>query len=295
MLRGTEDLEGSTMSTMRNDRKNLWNRSRSLILGGTVAIGMAATAMAGPIYEFEFDPEFGGTGYDYNPEAGEITRFYTRFDTNTNALTLEVNFAHAPNHPNVMPDGFTFVVSDGDNPIRESGQFASMYFDATNANPIMSAYGYNGSTALHPWEDGSKDPGIQTPDRIESSLNNANWLSDIFVTDEANGTRTMGFTMDATSIIDHLPLYPGSEPWQGAQFAEKVGIWFHPWSNLATDYDQDGWLTQWDSDPLRRGFFDGANFNTTQIPLPGVLMIGLAGLGGVMVARRRMASDRDAT
>src|SRR5690606_26346338 len=177
-------------------------------------------ALAGPIYGWSWSNPGPGT---FSNNGGRINWIETQFDTNTNRLRWTANFGEMSN--SLRTSGFTLALTAGPEPHPYAGELAVLYFDVKDAfspsvgTPILTAYGFNGSTYDKSYMDGSPLAGVQTPDRILSSrsADALNWLYDISAVAEANGTRTMSFEIDATPILNHTPLHssPLADGWHG--------------------------------------------------------------------------------
>ncbi len=214
-----------------------------------------------------------------NDNGGTIGGISTSFDTVTNRFTWSVTFTDQ------VTEGFTLVVSPGANPKGHAGELAILFFDAQNmASPRMSVYNYNGLNAQNSYRDGSPLAGTQTPDRITNTLLEGPAFESVTAVD-ANGKRTLSFAMDATAINNHNPMYPsGLNDWTGVEYGQSLGIWFHPFKNLSTSYNDQGYLTNWSGND---GWMDGSGIETREVPTPGAA--ALAGVAGLMMSRRKRA------
>jgi len=248
------------------------SKRQSLAIAGVLG-AISATSNAA-IHELDFTPQ------SQNSNGGQIDRITARFNDSNNRLDWSVEFG------NQVTEGFTLALSPGQNPKNHPGELALFYFDASDMNnPRLTSYAYNGENNISSYEDGdTSTPGDQTPDLITVDSQLRSGDIKVSVDDNTDGTRTLGFSIDATSIIEHNPLFPSAtEDWTGASFAEKIGIWFHTFRNFDASYDDEGRLISLNKSG--EGWFDGANIQTQVIPLPGAAAMTLAGLG--LVARRR--------
>jgi len=212
---------------------------------------------------------------------GTIGGISTTFDTASNRFTWSVTFTDQ------VTQGFALVLTSGPNPKGHAGELAIVYFDNTNmASPRVSVYNYNGLNTLTSYKDGNASAGNQAPDRITNTTLEGPAFESVTAVD-ANGKRTLSFAMDATSVNLHDPLYPNPQgnDWTGLAYGSKMGIWFHPLKNLTTAYNTSGYLTNWSG---TQGWMDGNNISTREVPAPGAA--ALAGLGGLLAARRRRSN-----
>jgi len=220
----------------------------------------------------------GGGDLWYNAGGGGVKTITSEFNTANNNLKYEVNFSTQ------QTNGYWLALSQGDNPKGHAGELALFYFDASQSAPVLLAYNYNGVNGDTSHYDGSQAAGTQAPDLILSSKTTTNWINQLQVINNIDGTRTMKFDIDATTINNHVPLYPGNTPWDGAEFGNKMGIWFHQVKGLSTTYNAGGGLNTWNHQGA--GYLDGSNLQTVPEPMTmTALALGLAG-----VARRRRNS-----
>jgi len=168
-------------------------------------------------------------------------------------------------------DGFWLVVSDGPNPKQaSSSEYAIFYGDLTNN--ILSAYQYNGA---------NNSVSYLNPGNLLQQWNNA------FTTVSNNpGEETTSFSVDVSGI-NSANLGP---EWDGVQFGENIGIWFHPSTGSNFTYEQ-GQIT--DFTYTGQGWHDSRNKTTTEepldpneIPAPSALFLLGLGLLGMTYARR---------
>jgi len=256
----------------------------SKVITALAIVGCASTSVSASTF-YQFDWNGGG----HSQAGGKINSITSTFAPSTNRLTWESTFAAAPSSPSHVTNGFWLVVNAGPNPKGHAGELAIFYLDASNSADLkLSVYAYNGVNGPNSWRDGSPAAGLQTPDRITNSIANPSFINSLTFEDHGNGTRTIGFDIDATAINQHVPLHPGPDgpsEWTGAAYDDLIGIWFHPVRGLSAGYDQNGWLTSWGFEA--QGWLDTTNMSTTLIvPLPPAAWAGLAMLGGIVGVRK---------
>jgi hypothetical protein len=254
----------------------------TLLTAGLFAIASAAGTASATTYTWNYNVS------GANNAAGTFESIQASFDDASNRFTWNVIFSDR------VTNGYTLAVSPGANPKGHPGELALIYFDGSTsfASPTVSVYNYNGQNLLNSFNDGDgTTPGAQAPDIIHSGTtpgaSASDWLIGASISDIAGGKRQISLDIDATIINSHVPVYPGSSPWTGVEFAQKLGLWFHTFTGLNTSYDANGNLTSWGFS--KQGWIDGANFDTTVlVPLPAPVLTGAIGLGMVgLIARRR--------
>ncbi|MEE9405430.1 MAG: PEP-CTERM sorting domain-containing protein [Algisphaera sp.] len=242
----------------------------------------------------------------------EIHTVNTTYDDVTERFTWDVVFNPGPG--GAQPNGFTLVVNDGPMPKGHTGELAALYFDATGAHqaaPIVTAYAYNGADSATSFRHSDFHDVVadaqNAPDTIISSLNDASFIETAQVIDNADGTRTMRLAIDASAINAHSPSEAsidqlnGDAPlsWLGLAFAQKMGVWFHPY-NLARDtiYNDDGFLFEDTTNLAETGWWVASNYGTLDatdldttssvVPEPASMLIAVGGLA-LLAGRRRRA------
>ncbi|MGN7439345.1 MAG: VWA domain-containing protein, partial [Alcanivorax sp.] len=192
--------------------------------------------------EYSYDPfdNAFSQGYQYsidNPpgsaNGGDIKNITTCYDENTNQFSFEMKIDD-------VSEGFTLAINGGPNPKGHANEMALIYFDASGSEPVITIYNYNGLNTQTSWQ-GSE---------IVSSIATADIFSNISVTTDGSGNKIFSFEMDATTIQE----FSNDPDWTGVSFADQLGMWLHPVKGLDTDYDADGFLTQWSTGG--NGYYD---------------------------------------
>lgn len=250
---------------------------RHMILAAAALAAASASASAS-IFHWDWDRGDPGTS-GLNDNGGVFESVTSTFNTVTKRLEYSVTFS------NQVTKGFTIALNSGPNPKGHAGELALLYVDARNhANVVLTAYAYNGKNAIDSFRDGDGvAAGNQPADVIKDSLARASWVNSASVVD-AGGKRTISFDIDATDIIGHSPLYPDAvDPWTGIGFANKVGIWMHPFRQFDISYSPAGSITNIVTSG--EGWFDATNLAT--VPTPGAA--ALLAFGALRSLRRRRA------
>jgi len=221
----------------------------------------------------------------YGNNVGDITNLTGRY--NTVSETFSWTFDIERNAQGDLANGFWLVLNDGPNPKGIPNELAIMYFDATDINaPVLTVYTYNGQrapTGDNSWDDGNGDGVGGDPDPIFSSITDVGTTFNLIAQENSADSLTLGFTIDATGINAHDPLFGDAADWEGVRFDELIGFWFHPSILGTTAYDLNGFLTQYDV--IKRGSFDRTNVQTTEVPEPSSMLLMLAGMG--LAVRRK--------
>ena len=126
-------------------------------------------------------------------------------------------------------DGFWLVVSSGENPKTNANEYAILYGD--RAENRITAYTYDGANSKNSFETGT----------LLGTFDNA--FSD-------GGTHPQygyGMTMFSLDVAGINAAFDTPE-WDGVQFGEETGIWFHQSSGTEFSYGTDGAITGFDID-----------------------------------------------
>jgi hypothetical protein len=242
------------------------------VLSVSFAAVLAVPAMAAGD---DFRYEWSGTGPGNSGDVKGASAIFAP-DTNTLEFTTTVKKGKT--------DGFQVVFSPGPNPKGYSGELAALYFDASSAGtPKITAYAYNGLNPDNSWQDGDEAAGIQAPDKILSSIKTPSFVKSTTTKDNGNGTVTLGFKIDATTINNHTPKYPGAAPWTGVEFGSKLGLWLKTFDISSIKYDSKGFISSLNR--THTGYYDFSNQHTTPVPEPAT-MTALA-LGALALRRRK--------
>ncbi|GJM18970.1 MAG: hypothetical protein DHS20C14_11830 [Phycisphaeraceae bacterium] len=252
----------------------------TMIALAAAGLAVGTSSASATVYSWDWAQGDGGAGI--NNVAGTFKAISGSYDDVAETFTWDVTF------DDQITDGYTLAVSPGPDPKGHAGELALIYFDAsTLASPDVTVYSYNGENTQLSWADGSPAPGIQSPDKIASSLGiNSADIVNASVSD-AGGDRTFSLTLDTTNLSAHLPKHPGpggASEWTGVEFGDALGVWLHPVKGLNTAYGVDGFLNGWNS--KKQGWFDAGGFETVPAPASS---LALAGMGLVACRRRRKA------
>lgn len=208
-----------------------------------------------------------------------IKQVISTFDRDTNRWVFDLTVGDNPAFPgNVIPESFWMVINHGPMPWNP-GRASMFYVDASAPGaPVLSAYAYNATHELfdRSWLDGSNAAGTQPPDTICTSLNTTscgNWVNSASVEDLPSGDRRFVFDVDASPILNHIPLYgigadgwhrpaPGTEP---RIFDENIGVWLHIGLGRTYTYNQEGFISGVTEGPAA-GYYDADWLLTNRRP-----------------------------
>ncbi|GJM19409.1 MAG: hypothetical protein DHS20C14_16220 [Phycisphaeraceae bacterium] len=254
------------------------------------ALGLAITVAAGTanasVWSYEWSrPD---SAISFTDDAGTATSFKTTYDDVAGRLTLEMTWS------DLAADGMSIVLTNGEHP-SEGGRYAILFLEpgpsaGHNPNELSvraNMLGYNGSAdAKSSIFDGDASlDGDQAPDHIATTeYGLQNWYEDQLVADEG-GERTLRFTINTDLINSYIPQNAGASAWSGFGYGENLGVWARTYSDVSTNYDIHGYLTQWNFSV--EGNFDGTFIPTENITVPGPGAAALLAFACVGVTRRR--------
>ncbi len=278
--------------------------SATRCIAAAAGLAVAVASAQGVLYGWNYAKGQPGSGTQYgrNDTGGTVESINSSFDSSNNRLTFDVLFSGANNSSGPLAtNGFWLVLDNGPDPKTHTGELAIFYFDAsrvfagTAANPTLTAYEYNGTSANTSWRDGNGDGSIDGGDLIKGAYEGASFINSASAATQVIGGQTLRrlrFDINASAIISHLPLFttPGQD-WVGTGFDSHLGIWFHPAQIFNAAYESAGGGHRGAITSLATtyvGSLDGGNFSTFTIPAPQSAAV--LGLGVLIAARRRRAS-----
>lgn len=231
------------------------------------AAGLSSSAL-GAVFQWNYD----GVSPAQNANAGNISAIAGSFNNATDGFTWDVTYSNGATKDT---DGYWLVVSPGAMPNGAGGEYAIIYFDATNlAAPKVSVYRYNGQNSSASWSS-------------PADLLLSNQIAGSGITASASQTGTQRrfiLSFDATGInnLYNAGTNPSLPNWTGVEFGNNIGVWMHTVAGASTGYSSSTKkLNKWDF--TKEGWLDAASQPT--VPTPGAL--SLAGLAGLVALRRR--------
>ena len=263
------------MMTLSSNKKGL-----TALLGLASLLSLGSVAKA-DTYDYSWSTP--GSNVVTNDSAGSYNTIHSVYDSSSQNLSWSANFTTGTTG-NALPTAFTLVVSNGPNPKGTTGQLAIFYLDASSGAPILSVYGYNGKNAIDSFNNPSP------ADTIASSLNDTSWIHSLTYKTEANGSKTLGFDVNATAINSHVsPYTPAGGKWDGAKYDAKASESGSTTTPVFQTSYSNGYLTSFN--PSNQGWYDTTDQKTTSVtPEASSLLLlgfGLAGLAPVALLRRR--------
>jgi hypothetical protein len=260
----------------------------------TCALAGIATSANADFFRWDYTRGNALPNSGINDNGGRVQSIRAEYDPTSKRFLWDVSYDVSSRNTN----GYWLVVSPGPNPKGHPGELAMIYLDASalgddqTITPKVTVYNYNSLNNASSFQDGSPAGGIQTPDRIFSSLSPVpvNTVINSSATDLGN-TRRFVLELDASAINAHSPMYPNpnGNDWTGVEFGAHIGVWFHSVAGLNAQYGTDpsaadfNYLTRFDR--AHEGWLDGRDFETQLIPAPGAF--ALMGLGVLVAGRRK--------
>jgi hypothetical protein len=237
--------------------------STLILLSSVLAIGNAAATT----YSFDTTYPSGSQG------AGDISAFSATYNNDSEVLGWSTTIEREAGN---LANGFWMVLSDGENPKNDVNEYAIVYGDGLTGD--LTAYTYNGINSSDSWAT----PG----DYIETFTDVL--TMDTSVADEV----TFSFSIDATGVNDHDPDngLVATDDWDGINFDEHIGIWFHAvvFDGAGPTYDNDGKLTSFPYSS--QSWYDASWQATTVVPVPAAVWLFGSALVGLLGFTRRKPS-----
>lgn len=228
-----------------------------------LAVGfIASTQVTATTYQYEINNPPG------SDSAGDISTFAATYNDANQQLSFSSTIQQAGSH---LANAFWLVLSDGPNPKHHYNEYAIFYGDAATGN--LTTYVYNGVNSANSWNT----PG----EFIES------FAGGLTVDTSVSNEVTFSFSIDVSAINAYTPTTPGINDWDGALFASKIGIWYHPavLADTGATYNADGSLAAF---PVARGgWYDTADRVTNVVPVPTAAWLFASGLIGLVGISRR--------
>lgn len=246
------------------------NKILKLVSSCLLCLASVSTASA-TVFSYEFVNGAGPGNPAYSNGGGDLDYFGLFFDTATGNLTAE--WTVSANNNGALSNGFTLVLTDGDNPKGiamndPSRSFAMLYFDATNANPVLTAYKYDNTTTYTSYQD---------PNPMAIGLGDQASITSISSTANADGSMSFGYTVNQAALggLEHF-------------FGAEVGIWFHLFDQASFSYGDSGRIAAFGAKG-GRGFLDGDNLKSTEVPEPSTMALLASGVIGMRLRGRKAA------
>lgn len=233
-----------------------------LLLAATTA------AQATPTYSYS-TADFGGQVDPIggvSTSGGNILTLDTSYNTGTGDFTWDYT-TDTTDH-----NGFWLVVSDGENPKYDVGEYAILYADIAGGQ--VSAFEYNGQNA---------------PNSFNTPGNSLGFFENAISSNTTASITSVSLSINVSSINSAYD----TDTWDGVNYDDSLGIWFHPTRGASFGYDTTtggpgGTLVSFNRGS--GGYYDTENDNglsTNKVPEPASLALLLAGGIGFVSSRKK--------
>lgn len=185
-----------------------------------------------------------GTSFNSVSEmfGGSMTNLTASYNEATELFTWDVTLGRIPiwqatSTPdsaipdgNRLPDSYTLIVNSGGGvpTSANADEVVQLNLDFTDLNnPLLTAYSY--------LPGGSEHDGTLLIDSQDTSS-----IQTLAVSQPDPEHVRIQLALDATVLNSSI----NSPNWEGLQFEEEIGVWFHYFTGTTTAYDANGSLTQ---------------------------------------------------
>lgn len=240
---------------------------KAVFLSALAGVAVSSSAL-GAVVSWNYN----GVSPAQNANAGTISSINSTYNTTSKQFTWDVSYSDGVTKDT---DGYWLVVSNGPVPRGTPDQYAIIYFDASSLSaPKVSVYRYSGQNNGLSWQS----PG----DLILSSQSSGSGIT--ATATQTGGQRRFQLSLNASAINSRYGAgtTPSFPDWEGIQYGNQIGVWFHTVGGLSTTYNSSTKkLTYFNYS--KEGWLDLENQGTIPAPASAALMA----LGGLIAARRR--------
>jgi len=205
------------------------------------------------------------SGFTQGSNAGAISNVTTSYDT-----AGQFSWSYTVGKSGTaFSDGFYLVVNAGGNPTDSNNGLAILYGDLDTGN--VSIYEYTSAGTF-------------------SFLDSSNFISqasNVINVSQTATDQTVSFTLDVAGL-NALNIGP---QWQGIQFDDELGYWFHPFVSAVYDVNGLGVINSIAFEAI--SFLDTDAEPTTvlaaqaTVPEPSSVMLLLAGVAGIALRKKK--------